>query len=93
MMMRHKDARELEAEVENHEAADCNQFDNHQTKSDLIWAWEQTFISSNNDSGNDKTYNELESFDRKGPSEDPNLLNITQQSKENKTLEVHIMHQ
>ena len=35
MMMRHKDARKLEAEVENDVAADCDQFDNHQTKSDI----------------------------------------------------------
>ena len=92
-MMRHKDARVLEVEVENHNVADCNQFDNHQTKNDITWAWEQNFISSNDDSGNNNTYNELESFDRKRPSEDLDLPNITQQSKEDKTLEVHIMHQ
>ena len=38
MMMRHKDNRELEAKVENHDAADCDQFDNHQTKYDITWA-------------------------------------------------------
>ena len=92
MIMCHKDARELEAEVENHDAADCDQFDNYQTKSDIIWAWEQNFISSNNDNGNDNTYNELESFDRERPSEDPDLPNITWQSKEDRTLKVHIMH-
>ena len=90
--MRHKDARKLEAEVENHDAIDCNQFDNYQTKSDITWAWEQNFISSNNDSGNDNTYNELESFDREGLSEDPDLPNITQQSRVDRTLEVHVMH-
>ena len=54
-MMRHKDARELEAKVENDDAADCNQFDNHQTKSDINWAWEQNFISRDDDSGNDNS--------------------------------------
>ena len=92
MIMRHKDARELEVKVKNHDAIDCNQFDNHQTKSNITWAWEQNFISSNDDSDNDKTYNKLESIDRKGPSEDADLLNITQQSKEDRILEVHIMH-
>ena len=77
IMMRHKDARELEAVVENYDAADCNQFDKHQTKSNITWAWEQNFISSNNDNGNDNTYNELESFDRKSFSEDLDLPNIT----------------
>ena len=92
-MMRHKDVGELEAEVENDDAADCDQFDNHQTKNDITWAWEQNFISSDDDSGNDNSYNELESFDREGPSEDQDLPNITQQSREDGTLEVHIMHQ
>ena len=91
--MCHKNARELEAEVENHDLADCNQFDHYQTKNDITWAWEQNFISSNDDSGNDNTYNELESFDTEGPSENLDLLNITQQLREDKTLEMHIMHQ
>ena len=93
MMMRHKDARKLEAKVENDDAADCDQFDNHQTKSDITWAWKQNFISSNDDSGEGNSYNELESFDRERPSKNQDLPNITQQSRKDRTLEVHIMYQ
>ena len=35
MMMHYRDTRELEAVVENHDAADCDQFDNHKTKGNI----------------------------------------------------------
>ena len=53
----------------------------------------RTLFSSHHDNGHHNTYNELESFDREGPSEPPDLPNITQQSREDKTLEMHIIHQ
>ena len=38
MMMHHKDVRKLQTKVENHDPADCNQFDNYHTKSNITWA-------------------------------------------------------
>ena len=68
IIMRYKDINELDAKVENHDAANCNQFDYYQTKSNIIWAQEQNFISNKNDSGNNNSFNKLESFDENGTS-------------------------